>query len=137
MRKRSFVLALLWVVAGCARNAGPPAIELGVECATCGMEVSDLRFACERSTAQGWRVYDSIECLLRDDAAGESVLADYDAKSLHLSDDLWVIHGSFPSPMGGGYAAFVSRATADSVAARTTSVVGRLEHFRHEEGSRP
>jgi len=94
------------------------------------MTVSDLRFACERSTEKGWHVYDSIECLLRDrDARGTSVLADYDTKSLHVGDSLWVVHGSFPSPMGGGYAAFSDRAAADTIASRANGEVARLDQF--------
>ena len=30
---------------------------------------------------------------------------------------MWVVRGNFPSPMGGGYAAFRERAAADSIAA--------------------
>ena len=122
------VLAMLGL--GCAKPAGPPAIELGTECASCSMAVSDLRFACERSTEKDWHVYDSIECLLRDnDATGAIALADYDTKSLHMADSLWVVHGSFPSPMGGGYAAFSERAAADTIAMRTHGEVARIARF--------
>jgi hypothetical protein len=127
------------VSAGCAGSKGPPAIRVGTACTACGMEVHDLRFACERARDSGkrndWRVYDAIECLIRDQAAdsvaaakaGHDVwLADYDRASLHPADSLWVVRGSFPSPMGGGFAAFLSRPAADSVAAATQGRVERL-----------
>lgn len=120
--------------AGCAVPPGPPAIRLGTACAGCGMEVHDLRFACERRRAGAWRVYDAIECLIRDAGSdttaapgGGSVwLADYDRQTLHRADSLWVVRGSFPSPMGGGFAAFLARAAADSVAVVTQGRVERL-----------
>jgi len=93
------------------------------------MEISDLRFACEKSVGRGWRIFDSIECLLRDPNAGSSVLTDYDSRLLHSADSLWVVHGAFPSPMGGGYAAFLDRAAADTVAAQAQGEVGRLVRF--------
>jgi len=124
--RRALVGVLLFALVGCNRSAGPPAIELGSSCATCRMDVTDLRFACERETDKGWLVYDSIECLVRDDPGGRIALADYDTKTLHFADSVWLVHGSFPSPMGGGYAAFVSRATADSIAQETHGEVMRL-----------
>jgi hypothetical protein len=129
------VAALLAALAaGCARSPGPPPIRLGSACAGCGMEVRDLRFACERESAGGWRAYDAIECLIRDagsgatgaPAAGGVWLADYDRQTLHPADSLWVVRGSFPSPMGGGFAAFLSRAAADSIASATQGRVARL-----------
>ena len=123
---RAAVAALLFALIGCHRSAGPPAIELGSSCATCSMDVSDLRFACERETDKGWLVYDSIECLMRDDPGGRIALADYETKTLHFAESVWLVHGSFPSPMGGGYAAFVSRAAADSIAQQTNGEVMRL-----------
>lgn len=125
------VAASLASGAGCARGQGPPAIRLGAACASCGMEVHDLHFACERGGTGSWRVYDAIECLMRDagatpEASHEVWLADYDRQTLHPADSLWVVRGSFPSPMGGGFAAFLARAAADSVAAATEGRVERL-----------
>jgi nitrous oxide reductase accessory protein NosL len=114
---------------GCARPSGPPTIRLGTVCDGCGMEVQDLRFACERRAGKDWRVYDSIECLMRDGgpaATLEAWLPDYDAMALHAADSMWVAHGPFPSPMGGGYASFLSRAAADSLVATTGGTVARL-----------
>lgn len=97
-----------------------------MECASCGMEVRDLRFACERRTDRGWRRYDAIECLLRDGTIAEAWLTDYDQTALHAADSVWIVKGSFPSPMGGGLAAFLSRDAAERVAAQTSGHVDRL-----------
>jgi len=142
MRKLITILVLALSIAGCATPAGPPAIRLGASCAACGMEVRDLKYACERRIMTGnkaeWRVYDAIECLLDD--AGSDVrptdtwLADYDAATLHRADSLWVVHGGFPSPMGGGYAGLRDRATADAVAHDTRGTVARLPAFAHQRG---
>lgn len=146
MRARETVAvaaALALSVAGCAQPAGPPAITLGTPCAACGMEVRDLRFACERGTGKSWRVYDAIECLLRDAAAAPAAratsalgprpgavwLSDYDHQVLHAAESLWVVRGEFASPMGGGFAAFLDLAAADSIAAATRGRVDRLAAF--------
>jgi hypothetical protein len=96
------------------------------------MTIQDLRFACEQQAAGRYRFYDSIECLLRDrraGPAGPAWLADYDQSALHAADSMWVVKGDFPSPMGGGYAAFLDRGAADEVAARSTGRVARLAGF--------
>jgi len=116
--------------AGCARPAGPPPIVPGTRCVACGMAIEDLRFACERPDQDGWRAYDSIECLIRDTPPGRPAwIADYDTRTLAAAESLWVVQGEFPSPMGGGYAAFRDRAAADDVARRTRGQVGRLAAF--------
>lgn len=131
---RAVVLAVaVAALAGCgAGRSGPPRIALGTPCAACGMRIQDLRFACERPVADGWRVYDSIECLVGDThgvAPTDAYLADYDSQTLHAVGSVWVVQGSFPSPMGGGYAAFVSREAADGIAAQSQGRVGRLQDF--------
>lgn len=122
--------AVAWL-AGCAPTPGPPAIALGTECVTCGMEVRDLRFACERADGRDWRVYDAIECLLADPGPRgvETYLADYDQQALHRADSMWVVKGEFASPMGGGLVAFLDLAAADSIAAATRGRVDRLAAF--------
>ena len=133
-------LALALSAVGCAPPAGPRPIALGTPCAGCGMDVRDLRFACERHVGTDWRVYDSIECLIRDAGAsttagattsrpGATWLADYDHQSLHAAESLWVVRGEFASPMGGGFAAFLDLAAADSIAATTRGRVDRLAAF--------
>jgi hypothetical protein len=121
-------LALL----GCARPAPRadtrPEIATG-SCDLCAMPIEDARFACERRAEEGWRVYDSIECLIRDGgtaAAFGSWLADHATGTLHRSDSLWVVRGKFASPMAGGLAAFLSRAQAESLAASSAGTVARL-----------
>jgi hypothetical protein len=96
------------------------------------MEASSARFACERRADKAWRVYDSIECLMRD--AGPAVastvwLPDYDERALHRADSLWIVQGDLATPMGGGLVAFRSRATADSVAASSHGRVGAWADF--------
>ena len=135
--------------AGCSGASGPPPIATGTPCAACGMEVRDLRFACERRADGDWRVYDAIECLMREagtdaDAmpagahAARAWLADYDTRTLHAADSIWVVRGGFASPMGGGLAAFRDRTAADSIAAVTSGRVDRLAAFMAEapEGAR-
>ena len=106
------LIAALLLVAGCAGSGGPPPIAIGTPCTACGMEVQDLRFACERRTDGGWHVYDAIECLMRDagnspaapSVTNDTWLADYDTRALHAADSVWVVRGAFASPMGGGFA---------------------------------
>jgi len=133
VRNALLVLLLLGAGAGCA--SGPPPIATGTPCAHCGMAVAQLRFACERKGDAGWRTYDAIECLLADDGADAPAwLTDYDSGALHPADSTWVVRGSFPSPMGGGYAAFVERSAADEIAARTKGTVARLAQFQARRG---
>jgi nitrous oxide reductase accessory protein NosL len=130
MRSRLRLLALAVALAGCA-GSGPPAIKARTPCAECGMSITDLGFACERQVGRAWRRYDSIECLLQDadQGFGRAFLADYDTRALHAADSMWVVRGSFPSPMGGGYAAFLARRDADDIAGRTAGRIDRLDAF--------
>lgn len=135
-RGARLLFAALLLAAGCGGAGGPLAIATGTPCATCGMEVGDLRFACERRVGGDWRVYDAIECLMRDAApapgTGDTWLADYDTRTLIEADSVWVVRGAFASPMGGGLAAFRGRAAADSIAAETEGRVDRLATFMAE-----
>lgn len=138
---RAAALAVLLALpaTGCAERPGPPTIALGTRCFTCGMEARDLRFACEREAGGEYRVYDSIECLLRDKdppSRGAVYLADYDRKTLHAADSLWIVKGHFPTPMDGGLAAFSNRASADDVAASTRGRVGRWAEFAMSSAER-
>jgi hypothetical protein len=92
------------------------------------MDVADLRFACESGLGSSYRVYDSIECLIRDrgrPSRAAVYLADYDRKTLHAADSLWIVRGSFPTPMDGGLAAFLSRSSAEDVASTARGRVGQ------------
>jgi hypothetical protein len=91
------------------------------------MGVAEMRFACETRRDGKWRTFDSIECLLADLSAGDAAwLTDYDTRALHAADSMWVVHGAFPTPMGGGYAAFLDPVAARDVAAKTHGTVARL-----------
>ena len=123
--------AALVLALGCDRSE-PPRVHLGAPCATCGMSTRDAHFACVRGSRGHYRQFDSIECLLREGPArpGESIfLPDYDQAQLCLADTVWVVQGSFPTPMGGGLAAFATEASAREVGARTNGRVGRLHEF--------
>lgn len=132
------MLALVFaVVAGCSREAGPPRIEIGRPCVTCGMPVREVRFAGllrEERQARQDRQYDSIECLVKDAAAGNArvFLADYDQGALHAAESVWVVKGDFPTPMGGGLAAFASVESAREVAEQTRGRVMRLADLTKE-----
>ena len=135
----TIVLVLAACTGGCARLPEPVPIAKGTPCALCGMEVSDLGFACERARKDGVRIYDSIECLLRDrPVAGDRVyLTDYDSRALHRADSLWIVKGYFPTPMGGGLACFLSRSAANEVAVRAHGRVGAWSAAMELLGSAP
>src|SRR5262245_16344182 len=102
LRSRIFAaaLAVALVLGACTRGDGPPPIALGSSCGACGMEIQDLRFACEQSLNGEWRTYDAIECLLRDrdpEKPPRIYLADYDRKTLHPADSMWVVRGRLAS----------------------------------------
>lgn len=126
MRRLALLALVLLALASCHSSSAAPAIRVGEPCARCGMRIGDLRFACEAQDAHGWRQYDSIECLVGDGVRGAVWLADYDTRALTPSESLWLVKGDFPSPMGGGLAAFRDRAAADDIASRTHGRVGRL-----------
>jgi hypothetical protein len=96
------------------------------------MPVDDARFACERALGSEWRVYDSIECLIDDAGSAApfgSWLADHVSGTLHRSDSMWVVHGPFASPMGRGFAAFLSRPPAEDFARANRGEVGPLTRW--------
>lgn len=128
-------LALALVMgAGCSRESGPPRIEIGKPCVTCGMAVQEIRFAGLLRGEKGDRQFDSIECLLKDAASRDAraYLADYDGGGLHAAESVWVVKGDFPTPMGGGLAAFASIESAQDVAAQTHGKVLRLAQLAPE-----
>ena len=126
----ALVVSIFAGACGPSRDAGPPPIEAGTPCAACGMGIADARFAATREVEGRWRAYDAIECLLADRArlaGGPAWLSDYATKTVRPASELWVLRGDFPSPMGGGLAAFARRAEAESLAFATDGVVGRLD----------
>ncbi|MBI5838171.1 MAG: nitrous oxide reductase accessory protein NosL [Candidatus Eisenbacteria bacterium] len=130
-------------LAGCgSRPAGPRPIARGTPCAACGMEIQDLRLACERIQDGEVRCYDAIECLVREErqlaaapgsgrapGAIRHYLPDYDQSALHAADSMWVVQGHFPTPMGGGLAAFLDRRAAEDLAAQTGGRVQAWPQF--------
>lgn len=126
------MLPLAIGLAACGPESdGRRPIPAGAACAVCGMEIRDRRYACEDERHATYRFYDSIECLLQAEPPAARVwLADYDTESLHAADSVWVVRAALPSPMGGGYASFSSRAAAGEVAELRQGRVGRLDEFR-------
>jgi nitrous oxide reductase accessory protein NosL len=126
-RGRAIAFAFALALAGCGAP-GPPPIAPGTPCAACGMEIHDLHFAARLRDGERWKAYDDIACLLRDARSAPAAiayLADYDSRALHAADSMWVVRGSFPSPMGGGLAAFLDRSVAETVAEQTGGRAGR------------
>ena len=128
------LVLVMAVLTGCSRVPGPPRVELGKPCATCGMAVHEIRFAGVLRGERGDRQYDSIECLVKDtEARGvQAYLADYDRGALHAAESVWVVKGDFPTPMGGGLAAFASLTSAREVADQTHGQVLRLTDLSKE-----
>lgn len=130
------ILALC-ALAGCGAGAGPVPIPRDASCAACGMTIADRHYAGEDRRDGRFRFYDSIECLLRAEPGERVWLSDYDTQTLHAAESLWVVHADVPSPMGGGYVAFVDRAAADEIAAARNGRVARWSEFRAEAGGPP
>jgi nitrous oxide reductase accessory protein NosL len=128
--------AILTAGCGSASDDGAPRIVAGTPCAGCGMEARDLRWSAARRMDDRVRVYDSIECALRDESdaaasARETVLylADFETSALHRSDSLWVVRADIPSPMGGGFAAFLDPKAAARIATERNGRVARFPDF--------
>jgi len=141
LRILSVVFAVFTLGAGCGStdSATPPPIASGAACATCGMSVDDARFVATRRVDGRWLVYDAIECLVADRvprAGGVAWLTDFETGALAPEGERWVLRGDFPSPMGGGLAAFADRAVADSLAVATRGSVARLADLPARGGAR-
>ena len=133
-------VAAVVILAGCGGGAadGPPDLSGGdLRCTACGMAVADPKFAAAiRTTGGEVEPYDAIECLVRDvrsrtgeRAPAETWLSDLPTGALHPAVAMTVVLADFPSPMGGGYAAFLSAETAAAEAARRGGVSGPLAEF--------
>lgn len=122
-------------VVGCRGGSGEaPRVALGTAiCDACGMTLTDARFVAVVKDGDTERAYDSIECLVRVwRTSGEPVsdaiwLSDFDAKTLRRQSELTLVHADYPSPMGGGYAAFADRDRARAEAAARKGEFGTLE----------
>lgn len=129
------LLCLAILAIGCGSAVGTPRIEAGAPCVRCGMETRDLRWAGARRVDGRVRIYDSIECALNerspaDATAGSGLyLTDFATAALHRADSLWIVRADIPSPMGGGFAAFLDRSAAERVALERNGRAGRLADF--------
>lgn len=134
------VLVLAAALMGCggAGDDGPPDLSGGdLRCVACGMAVADPRFAVAIRTSEGEiAAYDAVECAVRDlrtrtgaRAPTETWLADLPTAALHPAAQMTVVLADFPSPMGGGYAAFADPSVAAAETERRAGVAGSLEQF--------
>ena len=123
-------------IAGCGGKGGeqPPQVVLGsTACDACGMTINDARFMAVMAATKPERAYDSIECLVRVvRASGETVsdaiwVSDFDARTLRRQSELTFVHADYPSPMGGGYAAFADPQHARAEALARNDAFGTLE----------
>jgi hypothetical protein len=122
-----FTLAALGA-AGCGDASAPPPIAADTPCSSCGMSASNPRFACERRDGRGWRVFDSIECMARENRGTDAAsvwLPDYDQARLHRADSLWIVRGKLATPMGGGLVALLDRRAAEALAGSCDGRVAR------------
>ncbi|MFH2052062.1 MAG: hypothetical protein ABIK96_06305 [bacterium] len=134
------VLFVAVALMGCggAADDGPPDLSGGdLRCAACGMAVADPRYAAAIRTPEGEiAAYDAIECAVRDlrtrtgaRAPAEIWLPDLPTGALHQAAGMTVVLADYPSPMGGGYAAFADPSVAAAEAERRAGVAGALDQF--------
>lgn len=141
-------LALL-LMTGCGGGGatdGPPSLTMGQDrCAACSMAVSDPAFAAAARLADGTVLaYDAPECLVRDlrtrtgaTAPAAIWLADLPSATLRPADTMTLVLADFPSPMGGGYAAFADAALAATEANARHGVAAPLAAFVAGTARRP
>lgn len=129
------VAALLLVACSSGDPNDAPQVELGrAECVECRMNVEDARYMAAVRTADGaTEAFDSVECVikrLRRDASGTVWLTDFESPGTWVqATDATVVRAGFPSPMGGGYAAFANPERAQGIAAERGGVAGSLDAF--------
>lgn len=123
------LVAAAGAFAACAGDSGdgPPKIPALAECHVCGMTASDKQYASMVRTQEHALVFDSIECAVRHvrlHPEGEVWLSDFSGGGLRRAKDLTVVRADFPSPMGGGYAAFADGAVARREAEERNGIAG-------------
>jgi hypothetical protein len=133
---RSLLAALsIALLAGCAGKdaAGPPPLAVGTDaCAACGMIVKDPHYAGAAREEGRVLAYDAIECLVRARRqAGGTVsdaiwVADHTTGVLHPQSAVTIVQGGYPSPMGGGFAAFLDPERGRAEAASRGGAAGTL-----------
>ena len=123
-------IGLIVLLGGCRSKAPSPSINFGkAVCETCGMTVNDPRFAALFEDESTQQTFDSIECLLKGkrisgDTGVQGIwIMDFDTQKLCPASALTIVKADFPSPMGGGYAAF---ADAGHARAQTEAHRGQL-----------
>jgi nitrous oxide reductase accessory protein NosL len=134
-------IAVFAPTAGCGgRASGPPAIELDRSaCHTCGMLISEPRFAAGYRVGSRTAVFDDIGCLLRaldreglmaatnggarGVPAAEVWLLDENGSWLTAADAVFVRSPELATPMGGGIQAASDRSDAERLAARVGGTV--------------
>ena len=134
MRGALLTVLMIGGATGCRSNAQGPSIQVGkAVCETCGMTVNDARFAALAEDRSTVHTYDSIECLLKGRrASGETSaegiwIMDFDTQTLRPASAVTIVKGDFPSPMGGGYAAFADLAQARATAEAHNGRLGTLD----------
>ena len=135
----TIVVCLLTGCGGSEKADGVPVLAIGEDaCAACGMKVADAGYAAAARLPDGQTLaYDAIECLVRDlrvrrgDGAPAGIwLPDFaSGGELKPAADMTVVLADYPSPMGGGYAAFADPAVAAAEAASRDGVAGPLQGF--------
>ena len=133
LRGAMVVMMMFLLVSGCRSKADGPSIQMGkAVCETCGMTVNDARFAVLAEDGSTQHVYDSIECFLKGRReSGETStsgiwIMDFDTQTLHPGAAVTIVKGDFPSPMGGGYAAFADASQARAQAEAHGGQLGTL-----------
>jgi copper chaperone NosL len=139
-----FIAVLAWLTAGCGGGANQadeaPVLDIGaMTCAACGMTLQNPTYAAAARDASGKLLaFDSIECAVqhgrRLGGADETLrfwLPDFDTDdhALHPAESMTVVKAGYPSPMGGGYAAFLSPDRAAAEASARGGIAGSLEAF--------
>jgi copper chaperone NosL len=124
VRAAAALLLVVWAGACASRAAGPPVIAIDRStCSRCGMFISELAHAAAIRMPDGTDVlFDDIGCLT---AAARALAQDNLAFWFHDAEDgkwidsgtpVFVMSASLRTPMGGGIAAYRSRAAADRFA---------------------
>ncbi len=133
----SGLLSLLLVGCQAPRTDQPPPIRYGEEtCASCGMLISEDRFAAALTPAAGeTKAFDDVGCLLgdlteRDRSAARVWVHDHDSgRWLEAARAVFVRSREVPTPMGGGLFAFSTPEAAARFAQDAHGTVTRFEQL--------
>lgn len=123
---------------GCESSGGdgPPTLEMGkAECVACGMVINDARYAAAVKSGTGEvNGFDALECLIRharrNTEEGDQIwLSDFYDSRMYPESQMTVVLADFPSPMGGGLAAFKDKSKAEEAATTRRGEAGLLGDF--------